>query len=288
MIINNRENFSELVYLILLNKLMMEGKPVNDRTGVGTHCSYGECLRFNLSNNTVPLLTTKKVYWKGVVEELIWFINGETDSKILEGKNVNIWKGNTSREFLDKHGLDYPEGEIGPGYGYQWRCFDGDYPTRNNGFDQFKALVDGLKSNPDSRRHILTAWNPKQISQMALPPCHVVSHYKVINGVLHSSLFQRSADACCGIPFNIASYSLLTILLAQACGYKPGTFVWFGADVHMYNNHFDLAKIQVERTPYPFPTVHVKQDFDIFNLKSEDITLVDYKHHDPLKYEMAI
>jgi thymidylate synthase len=279
---------AELNYLYLLENLIEKGEEVQDRTGVGTKCLYGKTLQFNLKNNTVPLLTTKKVYWKGIVEELIWFINGETDSKILERKNVNIWKGNTSREFLDKHGLDYPEGEIGPGYGYQWRCFDGDYPSRENGFDQFKSLVDGLKSSPDSRRHILTAWNPKQVSEMALPPCHVMSHYKVINGVLHSSLFQRSADACCGIPFNIASYGLLTILLANECGYKPGTFTWFGADVHIYMNHIDLAKTQISREPYDFPTVSLSKKADIFNLTASDIELNNYRHYESLKYEMAI
>lgn len=293
----------EANYLDLLCRVIQNGTKVEDRTGVGTRTIMGASLSFNLTGRNgemvVPLLTTKKVYWKGIVEELLWFMRGSTDSKELEAKGVNIWKGNTSKEFLKDRGLDYyPEGEIGPGYGFQWRNWNGDhYQWLNNGawtgIDQLKNLIDGLRDNPTNRRHIMTAWNPEQIHQMALPPCHILFQCQVANGVLNTCMYQRSCDLFLGVPFNIASYSLLTHILANTVGLQAGTFTWFGGDVHLYENHMDAASEQIRRDPIGFPTIEfVNYDFDANkvpdDLEFDNIVLKDYNPMPAIKAPMAV
>lgn len=295
----------EYKYLHLLRQILDEGAVKGDRTGVGTMSIYGTQLKFDLSES-FPILTTKKVFFRGVVEELLWFIRGETDSKKLEAKGVNIWKGNTSREFLDKKGLPWREGEIGPGYGFQWRHWGKYYNevpvgTPENiinsrvvagGIDQLAKVVDTIRNNPNDRRIIISAWNVDQIDMMALPPCHLLMQFDVTDGYLNCMWTQRSCDTLLGIPFNIASYALLTYLIAKITNLKPGTLTFSGGDTHIYLNHIDQCKEQISRTPYPFPKLNIKKDIkilqDIENLQFEDLELVDYQSHAAIKAPMAV
>lgn len=301
----------EYKYLHLMQNILDNGVEKSDRTGVGTKSIFGTSLKFDL-RESFPILTTKKVFWKGVVEELLWFIRGETDSKKLEEKGVKIWVGNTSREFLDKKGLDYAEGEIGPGYGFQWRHWNADYESgRNsykaaptdyywrtskllfgNGIDQLANVVEKLKNNPSDRRMIVSAWNVKDIDKMALPPCHLLWQVHVENGELHLQWYQRSVDTFLGLPFNISSYALLTCLLAKISGLKPGTVTFAGGDTHLYLNHLDQVKEQLSRTPHKFPTLNIKKNIKtlegIENLTLADIELVDYKSHPAIIAPMAV
>lgn len=296
----------EQQYLNLMERIVNHGVRKDDRTGVGTHSLFGEMMKFDLSNHTLPLFTTKRVYWKGVIEELCWFMQGQTDSKILEDKGVKIWKGNTSREFLDKHELFYDEGMGGPIYGWQWRNFNGEYNTEDGrvdrnqnklrradelGLDQLNQLVSDLQSNPHSRRHILTAWNPNQLFMMALPPCHVLSQFWVDNDKgLHCSMYQRSCDMFLGVPFNVASYATLTHILAKMTGLKARSFTWMGGDCHVYLNHFDQVREQSSRTPKGFPKLVIKDDmpYDFDKIESEYFALRDYNPHPTIKADMAV
>ena len=230
----------------------------------------------------------------GIAEELLWFIRGETNSKTLADRGVHIWDGNTTREFLDARGLDYPEGEIGPGYGFQWRNWGGDYKKwletgERTGIDQLANLIEGIKTNPNSRRHILSSWNVEQLDQMALPPCHMTAQFIVHGDHLSCTMYQRSCDYFLGVPFNIASYSLLTHLIAHYTGLKPGRFHWFGGDVHLYKNHTNQAFEQINRTPSAFPTL------ELYNMpdKIDDVTLDNlivrnYKPQPGIKAPMAV
>jgi len=298
----------EYKYLHLLARILNEGVVKGDRTGTGTKSLFGTQLSFDVSNS-FPILTTKKVYWKGVVEELLWFIRGETDSKKLEAKGVKIWTGNTSREFLDKKGLDYPEGEIGPGYGFQWRKWGEDYGTwsfydkektkvsghssnSKSGIDQLANVINTLKKNPNDRRMIVSAWNVAEIDKMALPPCHLLYQFDVSDGKLNCMWTQRSCDTLLGIPFNISSYALLMCLVAKVVGLQPGKLTFSGGDTHLYLNHLEQAKEQIARTPFPFPQLNIKKDIksleDIENLQFGDIELVGYQSHAAIKAPMAI
>lgn len=308
----------EYQYLYLLKDIMNDGEIRGDRTGVGTCSIFGTQMKFDLANS-IPVLTTKKVYWKGVVEELLWFIRGETDSNKLSDKGVNIWKGNTSREFLDNKGLNYPEGFIGPGYGWQWRNWNGSYSDirsmmpnnfnhdappklsvevsnykafgHDDGIDQLEDVISTIKRNPHDRSMIVSAWNPSQLSKMALPPCHMFYQFHVQEGRLNCQMYQRSVDSFLGLPFNIASYSLLTMLIAKVVDLKPGVFTWVGGDTHIYNNHREQVELQRSREPYPFPTIDipdVKSLEDIENLSLTDLPLNDYKCHAGIKAEMAV
>ncbi len=299
----------EYKYLHLLEDILEKGTEKSDRTGTGTKSIFGTSLKFDL-RQSFPILTTKKVYWKGVVEELLWFIRGETNSNYLEQKKVNIWKGNTSREFLDKKGLDYPEGWIGPGYGWQWRFWNASYHLRTvfantelytplivhqpgqPWVDQLQQVVDTLKSNPNDRRMIVSAWNPSQLDQMALPPCHILFQFYVENNRLHLNWYQRSNDFFLGSPFNISSYALLTCLIAKIVGMEPGSITYSAGDTHLYLNHLEQAKEQLTRTPYPFPQLNNKKDIkslkDIENLSFEDIELIGYQSHATIKAPMAV
>lgn len=297
----------EQQYLDLLKNILDNGVSKGDRTGVGTKSIFGTNMRFSL-RDSFPILTTKKVYWKGVVEELLWFIRGETDSKLLEAKGVNIWKGNTSREFLDKKGHKYPEGEIGPGYGFQWRHFGGFYqyvshwhPEQRRiwektgevgGVDQLQNVVNTLRTNPNDRRMIVTAWNPDTVDDCALPPCHMMFQFYVANGELSCMWTQRSVDSFLGLPFNISSYALLTCLIAKITGLKPGDLIYSGGDTHVYNNHFEQAKEQIAREPFPFPQLIIKKEIatleDIEAMEFTDFELVNYQSHKTIKADMAV
>lgn len=218
-------------------------------------------MRFSLRNNSFPLLTTKRVFWRGLAEELLWFIKGDTNANHLAEKNVHIWDANGSREFLDNLGFKEREvGDLGPVYGFQWRHFGAEYKDfntdyTNQGVDQLKEVIETIKTNPTDRRIILTAWNPSAIPKMALPPCHMMCQFYVYNGELSCQMYQRSCDMGLGVPFNIASYSLLTIMIANVTGLKPGEFIHVTGDTHVYNNHIEPLKEQLKRNPFPFPKV---------------------------------
>ena len=252
-------------------------------------------MTFNLCES-FPLLTTKKVYWKGVVEELLWFISGSTDSNVLKEKGVRIWEGNSSREFLDSQGLShYDQGDIGAGYGFQWRHFGAKYTNmydsyEGQGVDQLKDVIYKIKNTPDDRRIIMSAWNPTDLDKMALPPCHIFVQFWVDSNKkeLHSQMYQRSCDVGLGVPFNIASYALLTCIIAKLCDLTPGDFHYCMGDTHIYKNHIDAIKLQITRDPYDFPKINIKDITDIDNIKFDDIELIDYKYYENIKMNMAV
>lgn len=286
-------NFEELKYLELIDELIKNGDESLDRTGTGTKSLFGKQLKFSLEDNTLPLLTTKKVFFRGVVEELLFFLRGETQTKLLEEKGINIWKGNTSREFLDKKGLNYlEEGDLGKGYGFQWRSFGGSQEHCINGIDQIAYLIDGIRNDPYSRRHIVTAWNPQQLDEMALPPCHWSFQMYVRNGKLSCLWNQRSVDTFLGLPFNIASYALLTHIIAKCSNLEAKEIIFNGGDVHLYNNHIEQAKIQLEREPFKFPKIKINKEIknisDIENLEFKDFELIGYESHKTIEAKMAI
>lgn len=290
----------EYKYLHLMQDILDNGLEKSDRTGTGTKSIFGTQLKFDLSKS-FPILTTKKVFWRGVAEELLWFVRGETDSKLLENKGVNIWKGNTSREFLDNLGLDYPEGLAGPVYGFQWRFWGANYEKhqdlkskmiKRGGIDQLSKLVETLKNSPNDRRMIISGWNVSVLHQVALPSCHLLQQYYVENGKLNCQFYMRSIDTFLGLPFNISSYALLTCLLAKITGLTPGSLTFSGGDTHLYLNHLEQVKEQLSRTPYPFPQLNIKKDIqtveDIENLSFEDLELSGYQSHAVIKAPMAI
>ena len=271
-------------YTDLVNDILMHGEKRVDRTGVGTLSVFGRTMRFDLASG-FPLLTSKKVYFKGVVEELLWMIKGCTDAKVLAEKNVHIWDGNSSREFLDSHGLPYAVGELGPIYGHQWRHFNAEYTHAHadytgKGIDQLHQVIDLIKNNPTSRRIILTAWNPEHNRFMALPACHTLCQFyvNVEQQTLSCQLYQRSGDVGLGIPFNIASYALLTHLVAKVCNLGVGHLVHTIGDAHVYLNHVDAIKQQLKNETYPQPTLKIKTVRDIDGYTAEDIELENYKY----------
>ena len=275
-------------YLEAIQCIMDDGQDVSDRTGVGTRTIFGYQMRFDLMES-FPAVTTKKLAWKSVVGELLWFLEGSTsDSRLAEithgDKTKNtIWTANANKQ---GKALGYTDGELGPVYGSQWRNFNGD------GVDQIKTIIHQIKNDPDSRRIILSAWNPSQIDIMTLPPCHTMCQFRVINGSLSCQLYQRSADMFLGVPFNIASYSLLTHMLAQICNLRVGEFIWTGGDCHIYQNHFDQVKQQLERSPTRKHPMLVMPSFDnleqLLNTKTEEYKLVGYNPMDTIKAPMAI
>ena len=285
----------ELQYINLIKHILKNGISKDDRTGIGTLSIFSYNMTFNL-RESFPLLTTKKVYWKGVVEELLWFISGSTDSNILKEKGVKIWEGNSSREFLDSRGLShYDQGDIGAGYGFQWRHFGAKYTNmydsyEGQGVDQLKDVIYKIKNTPDDRRIIMSAWNPTDLDKMALPPCHIFVQFWVDSNKkeLHSQMYQRSCDVGLGVPFNIASYALLTCIIAKLCDLTPGDFHYCMGDTHIYKNHIDAMKLQITRDPYDFPKINIKDITDIDNIKFDDIELIDYKYYENIKMNMAI
>lgn len=285
----------EYQYLDMIQNILANGIDKGDRTGTGTRSIFGTTMRFSLRDDTLPLLTTKRVFWRGVAEELLWFISGDTNAKTLQDKNIHIWDGNGSREYLDKIGLtDREEGDLGPVYGFQWRHFGAEYKTMHDnykgaGVDQLVNLVNTLKTNPNDRRMIISAWNPAAFKKMALPPCHMFAQFYVANGELSCQMYQRSADMGLGVPFNIASYALLTRLLAQCTGLKAGDFIHVIGDCHIYKNHIEPLKEQLKREPTVFPKLKINSNCtDIDGFKYEDFEVVGYKPHKSIKMEMSV
>lgn len=270
------------------------GVEKGDRTGVGTVSIFGAQMRFDM-RNSFPLLTTKRVFWRAVAEELLWFVHGCTNAKILQDKNIHIWDGNSTREFLDKLGFtDREEGDLGPVYGFQWRHFGAKYRTchdnyNNEGVDQLKQVIHTIRTNPNDRRIIMSAWNPMDIPQMALPPCHCLAQFYVSNGELSCQLYQRSADMGLGVPFNIASYALLTYMIAHITGLKPGDFIHTLGDTHVYKNHIEPLKEQLQRKPRNFPKLVIKRKVeDIEDFKFDDFEIVGYNPYPKIHMEMAV
>lgn len=253
---------------------MENGTLKSDRTGTGTKSVFGYQMRFDLSNG-FPLLTTKKLHLKSIIHELLWFIAGDTNIKYLKDNGVSIWD-----EWADANG------DLGPVYGSQWRSWK---RADGGSVDQLSALIEGIKNNPDSRRHIISAWNVGEIDKMALPPCHALFQFYVADSRLSCQLYQRSADVFIGVPFNIASYALFTMMVAQVCGLKPGEFVHTFGDAHIYLNHFDQVKLQLSREPRPLPKMLINQDVkDIFSFKYEDFQLEGYDPYPGIKAPIAV
>lgn len=317
-------NPQEQQYLDLLTKLL-DAPFKGDRTGTGTHSIFGHQMRFDLTQG-FPLLTTKKVHFKSIVVELLWFLRGDTNIRYLLQHGCTIWtewrlkdfntflKETSEPEFtkeefeqliLEDEQYAYHWGDIGKGYGHQWRNFghieqpmyteaptgvnvETDYFTQP-GFDQISWVINEIKTNPDSRRLIVSGWNPHEVNQVDLPPCHTLFQFFVQNGKLSCQLYQRSADTFLGVPFNIASYALLTHLVAYECDLDVGEFIWTGGDVHLYSNHIDQAKEQLTRTPYPFPKLGLDlKGKSIFDVEPSDISIIDYVSHPAIKAEVAV
>lgn len=288
-------NPEEREYLKLCEKIIETGNKKGDRTGTGTWSIFGAQMRFSLADNTFPLLTTKKTFVRGITEELLWFIKGSTNAKELHDKNVRIWDANGSRAFLDSRGLhNREEWDLGPVYGFQWRHFGAKYRTMhddytNQGVDQLKKVIETIKTNPDDRRMLMVAWNPVDLDEMALPPCHCLCQFYVANGKLSCQLYQRSCDMGLGVPFNIASYALLTIMIAHVTNLEPGEFVHTLGDAHVYSNHYDALKEQIGREPRKFPTMKITREVkDIEDFKMEDFQLSEYDPHPVIKMKMAV
>ncbi|KAJ6811181.1 putative bifunctional dihydrofolate reductase-thymidylate synthase [Iris pallida] len=288
------DRHEEYFYLRLVRDIMENGVQKNDRTLTGTLSKFGCQMRFNL-RNSFPLLTTKRVFWRGVVEELLWFISGSTNAKVLQEKGIHIWDGNASREYLDSVSLtDREEGDLGPIYGFQWRHFGAEYTDMHadysgKGFDQLLDVIDKIKNKPDDRRIILSAWNPSDLKKMALPPCHMFAQFYVENGELSCQMYQRSADMGLGVPFNIASYSLLTYMIAQVCGLVPGDFIHVMGDAHVYSTHVRPLQEQLQKQPKPFPILKInpeKKDIDSF--VASDFELTGYDPHFRIEMKMAV
>lgn len=261
-------------YETLLRHIYENGTLKSDRTGTGTKSIFGAQLRFNLQEG-FPMVTTKKVHLKSIIYELLWFIKGETNTKFLTDNGVSIWD-----EWADK------DGNLGPVYGYQWRSWpspDGKH------IDQLTEVVETIKKNPDSRRMIVSAWNVADLSKMALMPCHAFFQFYVADGKLSCQLYQRSADMFLGVPFNIASYALLTLMMAQVCGLQPGDFVHTFGDAHIYSNHFEQVELQLSREPRTYPTMHINPDVkSIFDFQYSDFTLENYNPHPAIKAPVAV
>jgi thymidylate synthase len=261
-------------YLRLLQHILDHGVNKSDRTGTGTKSCFGYQMRFDLKDG-FPMVTTKKVHIKSIIYELLWFIKGETNTKYLTDHGVSIWN-----EWADENG------DLGPVYGKQWRSWEG---ADGKVYDQLAEVIKQIKTNPDSRRIIISAWNVAELPEMALMPCHTMFQFYVAEGKLSCQLYQRSADVFLGVPFNIASYALLTLMIAQVCGLEPGEFIHTFGDVHLYNNHLEQAKLQLTRTPFPLPVMKLNPEIkNIEDFHFEDFTLENYKHHPPIKAPVAV
>lgn len=285
----------ELQYLNLIQKILDTGAKKGDRTGTGTIGVFGAQMRYSLRDGVFPLLTTKKTFYRGIAEELFWFIRGSTNAKELQEKNVRIWDGNSSREYLDSLGLQHREvGDLGPVYGFQWRHFGAEYVDMHKdysgkGIDQLANVINTIKNKPEDRRIIMCAWNPADLSLMALPPCHCLVQFYVANGELSCQLYQRSADMGLGVPFNIASYALLTVMIAHVTGLQPGEFIHTLGDAHVYSNHVEALQEQLQRAPRPFPTIRVKRKVEnIEDFKFDDFEVTGYDPHPSISMKMAV
>src|SRR5476651_2023219 len=263
----------EQQYLDLMRHVIEHGAKKSDRTGTGTLSVFGWQMRYPLT--PFPLLTTKKLHLKSIIHELLWFLQGDTNVRYLQENGVSIWDA-----WADA------EGDLGPVYGYQWRKWK---TPDGRSIDQIAQLIEGIRKNPDSRRHIVSAWNPADIEQMKLPPCHVLFQFYVADGKLSCQLYQRSADLFLGVPFNIASYALLTHMVAQQCNLDVGDFIWTGGDCHIYANHHEQVALQLSRAPYAYPTLHIKRKpASIFDYAFEDFEFVNYQHHAAIRAPIAV
>lgn len=297
------KQYLKLISNILKNGILEKGRNGNTKTIIGA------MMRFPLNDNIIPIMTTKKLAWKTCFKELFWFVNGETDNNKLKKDNVNIWNGNGSREFLDSRGLThYEKDDLGPIYGYQWRNFDMPYintkhyekyknnfylqiETKKHYKDQLSGIIESLKdeNEKNSRRLVMSAWNPNQLKKMALPPCHILSQFNVQNNKLYCNMYQRSADIGLGVPFNIASYSLLTILLAKHCDLEPGEFIHHIGNAHIYEEHEEMLNEQINREPNEFPKCFILNKYsNIEDYSIKDILINDYKHHTKINMEMKV
>jgi thymidylate synthase len=292
---NEKNEKQELQYIRLISDILNFGSMENTRNG---NCLtlIGSTMRFSLKNNTIPLLTTKKIAWKTCLKELLWFIGGHTDNKLLQAQNVKIWNGNASREFLDQNNLKHlKENDLGPVYGHQWRHFNAEYTDcstdySGKGIDQLAQVI-AMLSDPaqrSSRRIVMSAWNPCQIKEMALPPCHVLVQFHVTNGnELSASMYQRSGDVGLGVPFNIASYSFLIHILAVHCNLVAKEFIYHLGNCHIYDDHIEPLRYQISnRTPYDSPTVEIEKQLNIEDYNINHFSLKNYQYHDTIKMEM--
>ena len=287
---NNKQRKNEQAYLDLLRLVLTEGTEKGDRTGTGTLSHFGAQLRFNLADG-FPLLTTKKVHFKSIVYELFWFLSGSTHVDYLQANGVRIWNEWSTAEQTAR--FNRPAGDLGPVYGHQWRNYgasqreDGSY--NNDGVDQITQVIEQIKTNPNSRRLIVSGWNPGEADQVALPPCHTLFQFFVADNKLSCQLYQRSADLFLGVPFNIASYALLTHMVAQVCGLEVGEFIWTGGDCHIYQNHREQVELQLTRELYKLPTLTLNSDVkDIFAFTYEDISVDGYESHPAIKAKVAV
>lgn len=304
-----KKKHEEYQYIEILRKILQEGTDEIGRNGK-TISIFGHMMRFSLKDGIIPILTTKKVAWKTCLKELLWFIRGQTDNNILQEQGVHIWDANSSKEFMESRGLsDYEDGLLGPIYGWQWRRFNAPYDPktgevanyedefmnmvdqRDKGVDQFQQIIDALKDPKErtSRRLVMSSWNPCQLDQMALPPCHILCQFNVHDGnKLSCAMYQRSADFFLGSCFNVASYSFLTHLIAKHSGLEAYEFIYFMGNCHLYENAIDAAKLQITREPYPFPTLSIKQVREkIENYTVDDFEIHNYKHHEAIKVDMV-
>lgn len=263
-------------YLDLLQDILTNGVEKDDRTGTGTYSLFGRQIRFNLQDG-FPLLTTKKLHIKSIIHELLWFLKGDTNVKYLNDNGVKIWDA-----WADENG------DLGKVYGLQWRAFGSNPGHGLEGIDQIKWVINEIKTNPNSRRLIVSAWNPMDLPDMALAPCHCLFQFYVVNNKLSCQLYQRSADVYLGIPFNISSYSLLTMMIAQQCDLQLGDFILTFGDVHLYKNHIEQAKLQLTREPHPLPQMIINKAASIFDYKYEDFNLVGYNPHPHIKAEVSV
>jgi len=284
-------------YLTLIEDILNEGIMENTRNG-NAKTIFGSAMHFSLKDNTIPILTTKKLAWKTCLRELLWFISGKTDNTILQNNNVKIWNDNASREYLDSRGLNnLEENDLGPIYGHQWRHFNAEYNNcktdyTNKGIDQLNEIINILK-NPDlrnSRRMVISAWNPCQLNEMALPPCHILMQFNVLeNKYLSCSLYQRSGDVGLGVPFNIASYSFLTHLIAHHCNLEANEFIYYLGNAHIYDDHIEHLEIQKNKLPLVFPTLSIKNIHqNIDDYKEEEFIINNYKYHESIKMKMRV
>ena len=287
---NNKQSKNEQAYLDLLRLVLTEGTEKGDRTGTGTLSHFGAQLRFNLADG-FPLLTTKKVHFKSIVYELFWFLSGSTHVDYLQANGVRIWNEWATAEQTAR--FNRPAGDLGPVYGHQWRNYgasqreDGSY--NNDGVDQITQVIEQIKTNPNSRRLIVSGWNPQEADQVALPPCHTLFQFFVADNKLSCQLYQRSADLFLGVPFNIASYALLTHMVAQVCGLEVGEFIWTGGDCHIYQNHREQVELQLTRELYKLPTLTLNPDVnDIFAFNYDDISVDGYESHPAIKAKVAV
>lgn len=287
---NYHNSKNEQAYLDLLQHVLSHGSEKGDRTGTGTLSHFGAQLRFDLADG-FPLLTTKKVHFKSIVYELFWFLSGSTHVDYLQQNNVRIWNEWATADQTAR--FNRPAGDLGPIYGHQWRNYgatkreDGSYD--NDGVDQITEVIEQIKTNPNSRRLIVSGWNPKEADQVALPPCHTLFQFFVADNKLSCQLYQRSADLFLGVPFNIASYALLTHMVAQVCGLEVGEFVWTGGDCHIYQNHREQVELQLTRSLYELPTLTLNPDIkDIFAFTFDDISVEGYESHPAIKAKVAV